>query len=145
MQDLSRRIGGVAWLGRAWPQRVSQVCGQIERGWRRWRPDWFILGLIAAVTTASLLPCRGEGAQVFKCLGIAAISALFFLQGARLSRDAVVAGMTHWRLHLAIASATFILFPLLGLGLIGAAGHQLPGLLRTGILFVAVLPSTVQS
>jgi sodium/bile acid cotransporter 7 len=113
--------------------------------YRRARPDWFILALIAVVATASLLPCRGVGAHVFGMLAVAAISSLFFLQGARLSREAIVAGMTHWRLHLAIASATFVLFPLLGLGLIGIAHQELPSVLRTGVLFVAVLPSTVQS
>jgi solute carrier family 10 (sodium/bile acid cotransporter), member 7 len=113
--------------------------------WRRLQPHWFVLALVAVVVVASVLPCQGAGAKVFGVLAMAAISSLFFLQGARLSRDAILAGMTHWRLHLAIASATFVLFPLLSLGLIGTAHNQLPDLLRTGLLFVAVLPSTVQS
>jgi solute carrier family 10 (sodium/bile acid cotransporter), member 7 len=122
---------------------LRQSGERIAAAWRRLRPDWFILALIAVVTAASALPCHGAAARVFGALAMIAISALFFLQGARLSREAILAGMTHWRLHLAITSATFALFPLLGIGLIGTA--HLPNLLRTGVLFVAVLPSTVQS
>jgi solute carrier family 10 (sodium/bile acid cotransporter), member 7 len=54
-------------------------------------------------------------------------------------------GAEHWRLHAAITSATFILFPLLGFGLWEAAPHALPRSLWSGVLFVCVLPSTVQS
>ena len=117
----------------------------IAAGYRWLQPDWFILALIGIVTTASMLPCHGAGGHVFSVLAVAAISSLFFLQGARLSREAILPGITHWRLHLAITSATFALFPLLGLALIGTAHDELPSLLRTGVLFVAVLPSTVQS
>ena len=119
--------------------------GRLAAVYRRLQLDWFILALVGAVTMASLLPCHGAGAQVFGSLAVLAISSLFFLQGARLSREAILAGITHWRLHIAIASATFALFPLLGLGLIGMAQHELPGSLCIGVLFVAVLPSTVQS
>jgi hypothetical protein len=37
---------------------------------------------------------------------------LFFLQGARLSRAAILNGITCWRLHVPIAATTFVLFPL---------------------------------
>jgi solute carrier family 10 (sodium/bile acid cotransporter), member 7 len=124
---------------------LRRLSGRIAVAYRRLRPDWFIVALIGVVTTASVLQCHGAGAQVFGVLAGTAISSLFFLQGTRLPRKAILAGMTHWRLHLAITSATFALFPLLSLGLIGTAHHELPSLLRTGILFVAVLPSTVQS
>jgi len=50
----------------------------------------------------------------------------------------------NWRLHLGIASATFVLFPVLGLGLL-ALFPNLPQSMRIGLLFVCVLPSTVQS
>jgi solute carrier family 10 (sodium/bile acid cotransporter), member 7 len=109
------------------------------------KPDPFLLALIATVALASVVPCRGEGVPVFNGLTIAVIAVMFFMQGARLSRAAVLAGLGHWRLHLAILCCTFVLFPLLGLGL-----HALlPGLLTPslwlGVLFVCVLPSTVQS
>jgi sodium/bile acid cotransporter 7 len=91
------------------------------------------------------MPCRGASAQAVHFAGIFAIVALFFLQGARLSRDAILNGMMHWRLHAASAAATFIFFPILGLGLIAAFPNLLPGPLYMGVLFVCALPSTVQS
>jgi len=107
--------------------------------------DGFILALVAVVLAASILPCRGDGARVFGALGQFAITALFFLQGARLSRGAIVNGLTHWRLHASVAAVTFVFFPLLGLGLFAA----LPGLLQPhlwmGVFFCCALPSTVQS
>ena len=111
----------------------------------RFQPDGFVLALIGTVTIASLLPCQGTGAVIFHAGGSFAIASLFFLQGARLSRAAVAAGAKHWRLHLVIASTTFALFPLLGLGLLSLAPHALPRSLWLGVLFVCVLPSTVQS
>jgi sodium/bile acid cotransporter 7 len=101
--------------------------------------------LLVAIAIAVFLPATGTPRQLVGDLSTAAIVLLFFLHGVRLSREAVVAGLTHWRLHLTILACTYALFPLLALS--GAAA--LPGLLEPGlwlgILFLAVLPSTVQS
>ncbi|HKM72768.1 MAG TPA: bile acid:sodium symporter, partial [Stellaceae bacterium] len=78
----------------------------------RFQPDGFVLALIGTVAVATLLPCQGTSAVIFHALGSLAVASLFFLQGARLSRAALVAGAEHWRLHAAITSATFVLFPL---------------------------------
>jgi sodium/bile acid cotransporter 7 len=107
--------------------------------------DGFILALAGVVLAATILPCRGASGRAVHIAGIVAIAALFFLQGARLSRDAILNGMMHWRLHAASGAATFILFPLLGLGLIEVFPNLLPGPLYLGVLFVCALPSTVQS
>lgn len=107
--------------------------------------DGFIVALVVVVLTATLLPCRGNGARVFGALATLAITALFFMQGARLSREAVLRGMTHWRLHVCVAVTTFVLFPLLGLSLLAAFPQLLPRPIWLGVLFVCALPSTVQS
>jgi sodium/bile acid cotransporter 7 len=109
------------------------------------RPDPFTLALIAVVVTASLFPCHGTSETVFKWLAVFAIAALFFLQGARLSREAVLAGLTHWRLHLLILAATFVFFPLFGVTLRFLFRPLLTEPLWLGVLFVCALPSTVQS
>lgn len=103
----------------------------------------FILTLVATVVLASLLPPRGGFVPVFDAAADIGIVLLFFLHGARLSREAIVAGIRNWRLHLAVFAATYLLFPLLGLG-IGAL-PILAGPLASGILFLTLLPSTVQS
>jgi solute carrier family 10 (sodium/bile acid cotransporter), member 7 len=117
----------------------------LPRFLRRFRPDSFVVALVATVAVATLLPCQGTSADVFRVFGWLAVASLFFLQGARLSHAALVAGAEHWRLHAAITCATFLLFPLLGLGLWVAVPDALPRSLWSGVLFVCVLPSTVQS
>ena len=94
---------------------------------RRLRPDVFVMALTGTVAIATLLPCLGTSARIFHAAGIGAIAALFFLQGARLSREAILAGMTNWKLHAAIAGTTFVLFPVLGSALITLAPHALGG------------------
>jgi sodium/bile acid cotransporter 7 len=117
----------------------------LARSLRRIHPDHFVLSLVGVVLAATLLPCRGVVASVCHVGGIFAISSLFFLQGARLSRDAVVGGIAHWRLHATIGASTFVLFPLIGLSLITIFPHLLPQPLWLGVIFLCALPSTVQS
>src|SRR5271157_3346897 len=98
---------------------------RIGQNIRRLRPDMFVLALVGTVTVATLLPCQGTSARMFGVLAVFAVGSLFFLQGARLSRDAIVAGLTNWRLHLAIAGTTFALFPVLGAALTALLPHAL--------------------
>lgn len=105
--------------------------------------DGYILALLAMVVLATLVPARGFAAQAVSLVADAGIVLLFFLHGARLSREAIVDAARHWRLHGATGAVTYGLFPLLGLAII-----QLPGLdpaLGTGLLYLTLLPSTVQS
>jgi sodium/bile acid cotransporter 7 len=111
----------------------------------RLKPDPYVLLLLATVVVASLLPARGEAAQAMGWLSKGVIALLFFLHGARLSRQAVIAGLTHWRLHLTVLAITFVLFPILGLTAGLLPESLLPQPLALGILFLACLPSTVQS
>lgn len=103
----------------------------------------FILMLLGAVGLATLLPAQGPWEAIFAMIAKAAIVLLFFLHGAKLSRQAIIDGARHWRLHLVTLSITYILFPLLGLAF--TYTHLLSGPLATGILFLSLLPSTVQS
>ena len=109
------------------------------------RPDPFLLALIATLVVASVLPCRGEATVLFQGLAVVVIAVMFFLQGARLSPRAMLLGLGHWRLHVAIFACTFVLFPLLGMTLHAALPHLLTPTLWLGVLFVCALPSTVQS
>lgn len=111
----------------------------------RFLPDNFTLLLIAVITLASLWPAQGVAAQFFEGLTTAAIALLFFLHGAKLSRAAVVAGFSHWRLHLLVLACTFALFPLLGLLLKPLFSVVLTPDLALGMLFLCTLPATVQS
>lgn len=103
----------------------------------------YVIALFGMVVLASILPVRGEAAHGLSMVVKLAIALLFFLHGAKLSRESVVAGVTHWRLHLLILAFTFVMFPVLGL-VISKLGI-LPTTLAAGILFLCCLPSTVQS
>ena len=108
-------------------------------------PDPFIVGLITAVILATLLPCRGEGAVVFSFITNAAIALLFFLHGAKLSRQAIFDGIGNWRLHLTVLASSFVMFPLIGLALRAGLLHWVSAPMLDGLLFLCLLPSTVQS
>ena len=108
-------------------------------------PDDFTLMLVAVVVLATLVPAQGAVAHFFDGFTTFAIGLLFFLHGAKLSRDAIRAGVTHWRLHLLVFACTFALFPLLGLALKPVLLPLVTPQLYTGVLFLCVLPATVQS
>ncbi|WP_051971692.1 bile acid:sodium symporter family protein [Massilia sp. 9096] len=119
------------------PSRLDQL--------RRLAPDRFTMYLLGTVLLASLLPCRGGVAIALGHITTFAIGLLFFLHGAKLSREALVSGLTHWRLHLLVLASTFAMFPLLGLLLKPLATPLVGPQLYLGVLFLCTLPSTVQS
>ena len=107
--------------------------------------DPFILLMLGLVALASVLPVRGQGAVIAGYGANGLIVLLFFLHGAKLSRAAIVAGFGNFRLHAAVLATTFVVFPLIGLSLQALlTGAVAPGIL-SGILFLCLLPSTVQS
>lgn len=103
----------------------------------------FILMLLGTVVLASLLPARGEAARVVGLAADIGIVLLFFLHGAKLSREAIWEGARNWRLHLAVVATTFVVFPLLGLVFARMPGLAAP--VAAGMVFLTLLPSTVQS
>src|SRR5580692_11688901 len=111
----------------------------------RFLPDNFTLALIGTLVLASLLPCRGAALEAVDHLTNVAIAVLFFLHGAKLSRQAVIAGASNWRLHTVVFLATFVLFPLLGLAFKPLLSPLVTPTLYAGVLFLCTLPSTVQS
>jgi len=111
----------------------------------RFLPDNFTLALVTTVALASFLPASGNVAHFFERLTSVAIGLLFFLHGAKLSREAIVAGIGHWRLHLLVLACTFLMFPLLGWALKPVLSPLVTPALYTGVLYLCVLPATVQS
>ncbi|MEE4453863.1 bile acid:sodium symporter family protein [Novosphingobium resinovorum] len=105
--------------------------------------DPFLLMLLGTVALATVLPAQGVWARVAGGVADAGIALLFFLHGAKLSREAILDGAKAWKLHLTVGATTFLLFPIIGLGV-----RAIPGIepsLATGVLFLTLLPSTVQS
>jgi len=118
----------------------------VSQGWRaRLKPDWYLVLIIAMAVLAAVLPARGQAAEVLGWVTKVAIAGVFFLHGARLSREAVVRGLAHWRLHLLVLASTFVLFPLLALGVVALPAWITPPELAAGIIYLGCLPSTIQS
>ncbi len=112
---------------------------------RKLIPDPFIIALLATLLLATVLPAQGQAAVIVGWLATALIVLLFFFHGAKLSSGAVVEGIRNWRLHLAILGSTFVMFPLLGLLFSKVFAGTMPKPLGLGVLYLAALPSTVQS
>lgn len=108
------------------------------------RTDPLILLIILAVVVAIIAPARGDFAEWFATTTNLAIALLFFLYGARLSTREAFKGLMHWRLHLLILAFTFLVFPLVGLAL-QPLTLVISDELYMGILFMCLVPSTVQS
>lgn len=119
-------------------QRPASILSRI-------RIDPFLLMIVGAVATASLLPVRGALAHPATILTDVAIALLFFLHGAKLSRQAITGGLTAWRIHLLVLLTTFVLFPLLGLAIRTLTDGFLDPAIGAGILLLCLMPSTVQS
>ncbi|SFF84675.1 solute carrier family 10 (sodium/bile acid cotransporter), member 7 [Novosphingobium sp. CF614] len=119
------------------------MAAAVNRLLARLNIDPYLLLLVGTVGLASILPARGIWADIAGGIADAGIALLFFLHGAKLSRQAIVDGARAWKLHVTTMALTFVLFPLIGLGV-----QAIPGLdpaLATGVLFLTLLPSTVQS
>jgi len=107
--------------------------------------DRFLLAIISAAVLASVFPATGVWVTVLEWATTAAIALLFFLYGARLSPSETLAGLKHWRLHATILSFTYVLFPVLGLVVVWLVGPMLAPGLQSGLLYLTLVPSTVQS
>ena len=108
------------------------------------KPDPLIVLIILAVIIAIIAPARGNFADIFGQLTNVAIALLFFLYGARLPTQEALNGLKHWRLHLTILAFTFVVYPLIGIALrplTAVISHDM----YLGILFLTLVPSTVQS
>jgi len=107
--------------------------------------DRFTILLIIMVILATIVPVSGWAENLFSVITTIAIAILFFLHGAKISRESLVDGIMHWKFHVVVFAFTFALFPLLGLMakpiLLPLLGREL----YWGFLFMCFLPSTVQS
>ncbi|MFJ8647536.1 bile acid:sodium symporter family protein [Streptomyces sp. NPDC093546] len=107
--------------------------------------DPYVLALLGTVVLAVLLPASGRSADVVGGASTGAVALLFFLYGARLTTGEALDGLRHWRLHATVLAATFAVFPLLGLAAQGLVPSVLTPELYGGLLFLCLVPSTIQS
>jgi sodium/bile acid cotransporter 7 len=107
--------------------------------------DPYLLMLLGTVGLAFAAPARGPVRSATEVGAYGAVAMLFFLYGARLSPQAIWAGITHWRLQSLVFLSTFVLFPVIGVTVGLVVRPWLPADVTTGLTFLCLLPSTVQS
>ena len=114
------------------------------------RGNGLLLGLVLAVVAAFAFPEPGSQNGVLhgSLVTNVGVAVILFLQGLSLAWENVKAALGSWRLHTIIQAFTFIIFPIVGLGLYLLAPlvwPTEPPAVRDGFLFLCVLPSTVSS
>ncbi len=107
--------------------------------------DVFTTGILTSLLLGIVIPCQGSGAVVFDWLTNSAIVLLFFLYGVKLSRKSVVEGLLNWRLQSMVFAFTFVFFPVIIPLLRPMLEPMIGASLFMGLVYVACLPSTVQS
>lgn len=107
--------------------------------------DPLVALIVGALILGLVVPARGVFAAGLEPVTSAAIALLFFLYGARLPTGEVVAGLRHWRLQGSMLAATYVIFPLVGMAITLLPDAVLAPELRLGLLYLSLLPSTVQS
>jgi sodium/bile acid cotransporter 7 len=112
---------------------------------KRFGLDAYFFLLLSVVALASLVPARGMSAEIVAKVAFFGVALLFFLYGAKLDPRAIAAGITNWRLQSLIAGCTYLAFPLVGVTLAAIVAPFAPPEVSIGIVFLAILPSTVQS
>lgn len=107
--------------------------------------DPFLVVILATLVFSSLLPVEGRAAEIFSLVTWGAIFLLFFGYGARLSTAQAWEAVKHWKLHLTILASTFVVFPLIGIGLLQLPLLGVSAAVAVGLAFLTIVPSTVQS
>lgn len=113
-------------------------------GWLS-RIDMMVRLLVLAILLATFAPVTGSGQLAAQYVSNAAIFLLFFLNGIRLSRKDVRAGIGNLRF---LAPLTFWCFGAMaaaGYGMFLIAGNVMPALVALGLIYLGAMPSTVQS
>lgn len=112
---------------------------------KRFGLDYYLLLLLGTVALATLWPASGIGADIVDQVAYFAVALLFFLYGAKLNTSAILAGIANWRLQGLVFGFTYVVFPLCGLALAALLSPWIEEELAIGIVYLSILPSTVQS
>jgi solute carrier family 10 (sodium/bile acid cotransporter), member 7 len=129
-----------------WPVPVRS--DQPSRGFvaaaRSW-VDPLVVAILGVLVLGLVLPATGAAADVLDTVRTVAIVVLFFGYGARMRTSEVWDGLRAWRLQGSMLAATYVVFPVLGLLAQLVPDAVLAPELATGVLYLSLLPSTVQS
>lgn len=114
---------------------------------KRYGLDPFVGALFGAIFLAWLVPSWGAEHESWSPAEVAGwgVGVIFFFYGLRLNGEKLRVGLRNIRLHTLVQLTTFVLFPLLVLGVMLCVDIQTNYYLWLGVFFAATLPSTVSS
>lgn len=120
-------------------QRLSQTLAKVGI-------NGFLLGIFMAIALASIFPEVGSESSgiPWKPMINVGIALVFFFYGVKLDPIQIKAGLSNWKLHLLIQSATFLLFPAL-VWVLMQISPWIEEDFQLGIIYLSALPSTVSA
>lgn len=101
--------------------------------------------LAAAVLLAALVPVDDAARPLADALVSGGVFVLFLLNGMRIARSEIAAGLRNWRFLLPLLLWVFGAMALAGLALATLGQGLVPPMIAIGFLYLGTLPSTVQS
>ncbi len=107
--------------------------------------DPMVRVLALSLLGAIMLPAAGVWREAAQMLSNVAIFVLFFVNGLRIARRDIRAGLANWRFIVPLAAFVFPVMAGAGYLLSIVTAPFLPPLLALGFVYLGALPSTVQS
>lgn len=111
----------------------------------KFKLDPLITGILTALIAGILIPTNESFRTGASIVADVAVFCVFLVYGMRLPTREVWNGMKNIRMQSMVLAATYVIFPLLGWGLSTAAEPIIGPHLALGVLYLSLLPSTVQS
>lgn len=109
------------------------------------RLDLLVRVLLLAIALAVVAPVSGAAREAVQFIANAAVFVLFFLNGLRLPRHEVRAGLSNHRLLWPLTAWVFGVMALAGWGVWQLGQGWMPPMIALGFLYLGCMPSTVQS
>lgn len=126
---------------------IKNIAKKIKQIQAKTGLDSFVIGIIGVIILAYFWwqPGVYEGKVTLNDIGNIGVSLIFFFYGLKLSPQELKKGLSNWKLHIVVQTATFIIFPIVVLVFMAIFGSFGNKLLWLGIFYLVALPSTVSS
>lgn len=111
----------------------------------KFKSNILVIGIILAFIIGIIFPIGPKSASAIATAGDIGVGAVFLAYGMRIRTIEVLRGMRDLKLQGALLALTFILFPLIGLGSYYGIGFFSNSPFLLGLLYLTLLPSTIQS
>jgi sodium/bile acid cotransporter 7 len=109
------------------------------------RRNWFLLGILLVIAIGAIEPSIGVTLGFGSVTRTIIVILLFLIAGFTLPSESILSGLKNVRLHLFIQIFIFVVHPLYYWLVTLLFAPVIPVEIRTGILALAVLPTTVSS